>query len=99
MNNKTSSETTIPSPRSSHNLQIIRKINQSNSPVFLAYSQKNSKYFALKTFKFHNQRPSFNFLVESRLQWLNHPHIIKMEACFENHKSYDEISNSKTTKK
>lgn len=39
--------------------------------------------------------PALNYYVESRLQWLDHPNVIKMEQTFDKHKSFDENSNGK----
>jgi len=57
-------------------VRILKRITQQNNLIFLAYSKKSRKYFAMKVFPYGQNTVSEHYTNESRFAFLSHPNVM-----------------------
>jgi serine/threonine protein kinase len=58
-------------------LEIVKRLSETTFPVFLTHSLKHGSHFIMKVFPYEQEACHPGYLRESKLQFVNHPNIIR----------------------
>ena len=61
-------------------IEIVDQISSSRYPILLAFSPKQKKHFAMKMFRYLDNKINPCFIREARFQNLKHPNLVKIEG-------------------
>lgn len=75
MQSYTESNTTKKAPS---DIKVVKLISKSRFQVYLAHSQSEDQYYAMKVFPYKDGHVRNDFLNEIRIEDIDHPNIIKI---------------------
>jgi len=66
------------SSTSEDDLRVIEQLSNSNNPIFLVYSLKQKRHYAMKIFKYKNNQVTKPYRNEARFSSVRHPNIMSV---------------------